>query len=327
MEAYKHQEVFLTNERNKNQFIQLLTHYLREDGQIVYHGNGDADTLIAQCALQYADQGHEVYVVADDTDVLVLLMYHWKYSMGELYFFSETGRKRNIWKISDLVNQAGPVVASHLLFLHAWSGCDTTSATFGQGKVSIVKRLKQCDEIQDISELMMKRDVTTEQIGEAGARLFVIMYGGKETDCLNALRYAKYMEMVTSTKKIDPHKLPPTERAAHYHSLRVHLQVVQWKELRVDSLNPTQWGWKLDNLMLQPVMTDVDPAPENLLKFVRCKCLLSTKNPCGYNTCSCRKHGLKCVTACGHCRGESCRNAVGIVYEEDTELDEVSHLI
>ena len=50
--------------------------------QIVYHGNGDADTSIAQCALQYADQGHEVSVVADDTDVLVLLMCHCKLRNG-----------------------------------------------------------------------------------------------------------------------------------------------------------------------------------------------------------------------------------------------------
>ena len=78
--------------------------------------------------------------------------------------------------------------------------------------------------------------------------------------------------------------------------------------------------------MLHPVMTDVDPAPESLLKFVRCKCKLSTRNPCGNNTCSCRKHRLKCVTACD-CRGESCRNAEEIVYEEDTELDEISKFI
>ena len=65
-------------------------------------------------------------------------------------------------------------------------------ATFGQGKISLVKYLKQCDEIQDISQLMMNRDITTEQIREASARLFVIMYGGKETDCLSALLVCHY---------------------------------------------------------------------------------------------------------------------------------------
>ena len=69
------------------------------------------------------------------------------------------------------------------------------------------------------------------------------------------------------------------------------------------------------------VMTDVEPAPESLLKYVRCKCRLSTRKPCGNNTCSCRKHGLKCVTACGDCMGESFRNA------EDTDLDDISYFI
>ena len=61
-------------------------------------------------------------------------------------------------------------------------------------------------------------------------------------------------------------------------------------------------------------MMDLEPAPESLLKFVRCKCKLSTANPCGSNTCSCLKHGLKHVTVCGDCRGESCRNAEETTY-------------
>ena len=60
-----------------------------------------------------------------------------------------------------------------------------------------------------------------------GARLFVITYGGKQEDALNNLRYMKFMEMVSSSKaSLDPQKLPPTERAAHYYSLQVHLQVI-----------------------------------------------------------------------------------------------------
>ena len=37
--------------------------------------------MIIQCALQYAIES-EVNVVADDTDILVLLMYHWKQNMA-----------------------------------------------------------------------------------------------------------------------------------------------------------------------------------------------------------------------------------------------------
>ena len=71
---------------------------------------------------------------------------------------------------------------------------------------------------------MSEHSATAEQIGKAGTRLFVITYGGKKKDSLNSLRYIKFMEMVSSSKSpLDPQKLPPTERAAHYHNLWVHL--------------------------------------------------------------------------------------------------------
>ena len=191
MEAYKDQEVFLANEKNKQQFIQLIGRYLRDDGQVVYQSDGDADTMIVQCALQYASEGSEVNVVADDTDVFVLLVYHWKQTMADFFFRTEAGKNLKIWRISDVVDQAGPIVTSHLLFLHAWCGCDTTSATFGQGKVSLMKKLKQSNEVQMISQLMMDRNATVDEVSRVGVRLFVIAYGGKQSDSLNTLRHAK----------------------------------------------------------------------------------------------------------------------------------------
>ncbi len=93
--------------------------------------------------------------------------------------------------------------------------------------------------------------------------------------------------------------------------LRVHLQVMLWKRLTHEDLefDPERWGWKLDGTRLSSIMTDLAAAPKALLKFVRCKCKLTSTNPCGTNTCSCRKHGLKCITACGDCRGVNCLNA------------------
>ena len=41
--------------------------------------------MIVKCALDLAAQGNEVTVVADDTDILVLLIYHWKINMATLY--------------------------------------------------------------------------------------------------------------------------------------------------------------------------------------------------------------------------------------------------
>ena len=68
MMAHSNQQVFFSNNKNKNQFVQLLSHYLRQDSQIVYNSTGDADTMIVKCALDFAAQGNEVTVVSDDTD-------------------------------------------------------------------------------------------------------------------------------------------------------------------------------------------------------------------------------------------------------------------
>ena len=108
----------------------------------------------------------------------------------------------------------------------------------------------------------------------------------------------------------EPAKLPPTERAVYYHGLRVHLQIVIWKLLDDGSieLKPNEWGWHWKNNLLQPITTDMDVAPESLLKVIRCNCKTTSKNQCGTNLCSCRKHGLRCVTTCGECFGESCEN-------------------
>ena len=74
----------------------------------------------------------------------------------------------------------------------------------------------------------------------------------------NFLRHDKFMEMITSSKSsLNPQKLPPTERVAYFH-----LQVILWKDLANDNLDPEQWGWKLDGTVLVPVMTDQAPAPE-----------------------------------------------------------------
>ena len=112
---------------------------------------------------------------------------------------------------------------------------------------------------------------------------------------------------MTAKGDILPEKFPPTPRAGYCDSLRVHLQVMTWESRREINLDPLEWGWKLNENSLVPIMTDLDPAPSHLLQFVRCKCKAENRR-CSTSICSCRKHGLKCVSSCGTCRGKSCEN-------------------
>ena len=108
-----------------------------------------------------------------------------------------------------------------------------------------MKKIQASEEVQQISPLMGDPCITAEVIGKAGVCLFIILFGGKQGDSLNFLQYVKLMEMISSNKAIDPKKLQPTERAAHFHSLRVHLQVMLWKKLIHEDLqlDPEQWGF------------------------------------------------------------------------------------
>ena len=116
------------------------------------------------------------------------------------------------------------------------------------------------------------------------------------------------MSMISKCFQLQPENLPPTERAAFYHSLLVHLQICQWKTLHLEVLDATKWGWIRDGKTLVPIKTDQPCAPEWLLKFIHCNCKLSAKNPCGTRLCTCKKNGMSCMQACGDCRGESCNN-------------------
>ena len=73
-------------------------------------------------------------------------------------------------------------------------------------------------------------------------------------------------------------------------------------------LPPVEWGWENTGKGMRPVKSSKEIAPDNILKGIRCKCKLTSKNPCGTNICSCRKNGIKCMPACGNCHGNNCNN-------------------
>ena len=68
------------------------------------------------------------------------------------------------------------------------------------------------------------------EIVAAGEKALVSLYGGKPGVGLTALRYQRYFKkLATKTAHIQPQQLRPTASAVRYHSLRIYLQVKQWK--------------------------------------------------------------------------------------------------
>ena len=169
--------------------------------------------------------------------------------------------------------------------------------------------LKKSDELQSALETMNRHCSTQQEVGIAAIKSFRVVYGGKGDDSLTKMRYHKYLDTICK-RLLEPEKMPPTERSAYYHGLRVHLQVIERKVLDGKiNLKPQEWGWKIENGMFHPITTDKAVAPDNLLKVITSKCKTKSKNQCGTNSCICRKHGIHRMSTCGECIGQECFNA------------------
>ena len=96
MNAHRNQQLFLANEKNNVQFIDLLSHYLRLDGHAVIQSKGDADSQIVSAAIALASDGKHTAVIADDTDILVLLLCHWNAFMADIHLWSERKKAQKI---------------------------------------------------------------------------------------------------------------------------------------------------------------------------------------------------------------------------------------
>ena len=120
--------------------------------------------------------------------------------------------------------QAGldPRLVASLPFLHALSGCDTTSRPYGIGKGTVLSKYV---ELHQFATVFMSPSSSHEEIKQAGEQALLIVYGSSTSD-LNAARVEKFQAKVaTSSGIVPPEKLPPTSDAATQHSLRVYHQV------------------------------------------------------------------------------------------------------
>ena len=55
--------------------------------------------------------------------------------------------------------------------------------------------------------------------------------------------------------------MPSTASAATFHAYQAFYQTQEWNTLMERTLDPTDWGWILENYDMVPVMTDMDSVP------------------------------------------------------------------
>jgi 5'-3' exonuclease len=241
----KMKKLFLVNTRNKQKFLNLLGSEMNEKGIQVSHSSGDADYDIAMTACRIA-LTMPVVVVGDDTDLFILLQHHFSIENHHAIYLNTATK---LIDISILKKELDPDLSYSLLFIHALSGCDTTSKPHGIGKMSAMGIYR---ELKEFTVFFMAAATNREEIEQVGNQAIATVYGCKHCSDLNLKRASRFIEKVASSSGyLPPERLPPTSDAARFHSQRVYLQVRAWLGNKFDA---TKWGWVLCKIQHESVL-------------------------------------------------------------------------
>ena len=116
---------------------------LRAKRHMVVECEDDAGRIIAMKGIEVAREKKSATVVADDTDILVRMVHMWDQTIGDLFLRHEARKciekDLEIISIKNIASSLPSHVKENMLFIHAWGGCDTTSALFGQRKTAVLK--------------------------------------------------------------------------------------------------------------------------------------------------------------------------------------------
>ena len=103
----------------------MVKAYISDD-----HAKGNADYIICMLARFTAKKSHTA-VVAEDLDVFQLMLDHAKATDNSENMYITAQQTMCITTLS---------LSESILFLHALSGCDTTSRPYGIGKVTVLTK-------------------------------------------------------------------------------------------------------------------------------------------------------------------------------------------
>ncbi|KAL8576695.1 hypothetical protein ACOMHN_025170 [Nucella lapillus] len=152
-------ESFLSNQNNKQRFINNLSEALQETGLETYHADRDADCLIVSTVLEKAKKTPAA-IAEQDTDLLVLLLYHARPEHCTIYL--STGDKN--WDIQAAQAALGADFCRYILFGHALGGCDTTSSLFSLSKGSLMQTLADSPFLQQQADVFTQLSSGHEQV-------------------------------------------------------------------------------------------------------------------------------------------------------------------
>ena len=249
---------FLRDAENKKELLSFLSNQVRNHGCpkeiIMTYGQStissspaspvfqdcnheEADTRVMVHIFHAAQHGHrKFYVRTVDTDILIILL-------GQMYFITNrfpdiqifiafgVGRAYQLLNVTTIYENLGTDTCRALLFFHALTGCDSTSAFHGRGKKTAWQAWQAWKAFPQITHAFI--DITNQAFNviepdgpefQLIEQYVIILYD--RTSTITAINEARQELFCKSARSLD--NIPPTKDSLILHVSRAAYQAWIW---------------------------------------------------------------------------------------------------
>uniref|UniRef100_A0A1Y1KNT3 Uncharacterized protein n=1 Tax=Photinus pyralis TaxID=7054 RepID=A0A1Y1KNT3_PHOPY len=180
-----------------------MTPYFEEAGITVTSAKSDADYLIVRTTVDFSKTcTDDVVLVGQDTDLMALLIFHNTEGNVAMLRPGTAGKSDKLTNIRKLQTALGDKVCHNILFAHAVSGCDTTSAFYKKGKTSALTTLQKDETLSQSILIFNDVKAPMNELLKQGEAFILKWYGAKKCKTLDNYRYIKYNQGVGKAESL-----------------------------------------------------------------------------------------------------------------------------
>ena len=213
---------------------------------------------------------NSVIVASTDTDIFVSSIYHYSKlkdcGLQNFWLTSGRGESRSFFPVHSLYEQLPTNVADVLPAVHALTGCNTVSKV-GTKSRALKASFDHYNLIQDFGKAALSEDMMI----SAEKFLLRSICTNQHVSTFDDLGVEIYHK---NSLKFDIKRFPPSSNAVRVHIKRAYIQCYIWinaSNIETIQLDPINYGYRLNNRDLEPVIISKPPIPNDFPEPCKCK--------------------------------------------------------
>ncbi|KAL7289642.1 hypothetical protein TKK_0016372 [Trichogramma kaykai] len=186
---YASDAMFYSRAADRIRMTQLIREELHRHDFCTRFVEGEGAADIVEEACRRASPNHKTWIVGEDVDLLVVLAARAR-QLDNVYMLRLGHRKS--FQAYDPRSFVHPESQEFLLFLHAFSGCDTTFYFNDREKNRILRKLMKSNNMTTYAEKFYDEDSSEEEIGETGIKIVQELFFKKKLSALDKWRAVQH---------------------------------------------------------------------------------------------------------------------------------------